>query len=127
MIDAVLIDIVIDVASGLLLAAGCFFVLIGAIGVLRLPDFYTRMHAAGVTDTLGAELILLAMILQAGFSLVTVKLVAILFFLFFTSPTSTHAVANAAWTAGLRPLLGKRLEKGEGGGPVTDDAQEVTR
>ena len=127
MIDAVLIDIVLDVASGLLLAAGCFFVLIGAIGVLRLPDFYTRMHAAGVTDTLGAELILLAMILQAGFSLVTVKLVAILFFLFFTSPTSTHAVANAAWTAGLRPLLGKRLEKGEGGGPVTDDAQEVTR
>ncbi|WP_422007499.1 monovalent cation/H(+) antiporter subunit G [Pyruvatibacter mobilis] len=127
MIDAALIDIVLDIASGLLLAAGCFFVLIGAIGVLRLPDFYTRMHAAGVTDTLGAELILLAMILQAGFSLVTVKLVAILFFLFFTSPTSTHAVANAAWTAGLRPLLGKRLEKGEGGGPVTDDAQEVTR
>ncbi len=127
MIDASLIDIVLDVASGLLLAAGCFFVLIGAIGVLRLPDFYTRMHAAGVTDTLGAELILLAMILQAGFSLVTVKLVAILFFLFFTSPTSTHAVANAAWTAGLRPLLGKRLEKGEGGGPVSDDAQEVTR
>jgi multicomponent Na+:H+ antiporter subunit G len=127
MIDAALIDIVLDIASGLLLAAGCFFVLIGAIGVLRLPDFYTRMHAAGVTDTLGAELILLAMILQAGFSLVTVKLVAILFFLFFTSPTSTHAVANAAWTAGLRPLLGKRLEKGDGGGPVTDDAQEVTR
>ncbi|GGD12189.1 monovalent cation/H(+) antiporter subunit G [Pyruvatibacter mobilis] len=127
MIDAALIDIVLDIASGLLLAAGCFFVLIGAIGVLRLPDFYTRMHAAGVTDTLGAELILLAMILQAGFSLVTVKLVAILFFLFFTSPTSTHAVANAAWTAGLRPLLGKRLEKGEGGGPVSDDAQEVTR
>ncbi|NBG95895.1 cation:proton antiporter [Pyruvatibacter mobilis] len=122
-----MIDIVLDIASGLLLAAGCFFVLIGAIGVLRLPDFYTRMHAAGVTDTLGAELILLAMILQAGFSLVTVKLVAILFFLFFTSPTSTHAVANAAWTAGLRPLLGKRLEKGEGGGPVSDDAQEVTR
>ncbi|WP_422023909.1 monovalent cation/H(+) antiporter subunit G [Pyruvatibacter mobilis] len=127
MIDAALIDIVLDIASGLLLAAGCFFVLIGAIGVLRLPDFYTRMHAAGVTDTLGAELILLAMILQAGFSLVTVKLIAILFFLFFTSPTSTHAVANAAWTAGLRPLLGKRLEKGEGGGPVSDDAQEVTR
>lgn len=127
MIDAALIDVVLDIASGLLLAAGCFLVLIGAIGVLRLPDFYTRMHAAGVTDTLGAELILLAMILQAGFSLVTVKLIAILFFLFFTSPTSTHAVANAAWTAGLRPLLGKRLEKGEGGGPVSDDAQEVTR
>lgn len=127
MIDAALIDTILDVATGLLLAAGSFFVLIGAIGVLRLPDFYTRMHAAGITDTLGAELILLAMILQAGFSLVTVKLVAILFFLFFTSPTSTHAVANAAWTAGLRPLLGKRLEKGEGGGPETDDAPEATR
>lgn len=127
MIDAALIDTILDVATGLLLAAGCFFVLIGAIGVLRLPDFYTRMHAAGITDTLGAELILLAMILQAGFSLVTVKLVAILFFLFFTSPTSTHAVANAAWTAGLRPLLGKRLEKGEGSGPETDDAPEATR
>jgi len=122
-----MIEMALDIATGLLLAAGSFFVLIGSIGVLRLPDFYTRMHAAGITDTLGAELILLAMILQAGFSLVTIKLVAILFFLFFTSPTSTHAVANAAWTAGLRPLLGKGLEKGDSGGPETDDAQEVVR
>jgi len=119
----------IDIVTGLLLAGGSFFVLVGSIGVIRLPDFYTRMHAAGVTDTLGAELILLAMMLQAGFSLVTVKIIAIAFFMFFTSPTSTHAVANAAWTAGLRPLLGKDLKEGNavtGGGADQQTAPDGT-
>ncbi|MEQ8745571.1 monovalent cation/H(+) antiporter subunit G [Pyruvatibacter sp.] len=111
-----MIEMLLDIATGILLAGGSFFLLVGSIGVIRLPDFYTRMHAAGVTDTLGAELMLLAMMLQSGFSLVTVKLIAIGFFMFFTSPTSTHAVANAAWTAGLRPLLGKDLKEGDAGG-----------
>lgn len=111
-----MIEMALDIATGVLLAGGSFFLLVGSIGVLRLPDFYSRMHAAGITDTLGAELILLGMILQTGFSLITVKIIAIGFFMFFTSPTSTHAVANAAWTAGLRPLLGKDLKEGETGG-----------
>ena len=88
-----------------LLAAGSIFVLIGAFGLIRLPDFYTRLHAAGITDTLGAELILLGLMFQAGLSLVTVKLILISLFIFFTSPTATHAVANAARVMGLKPML----------------------
>ncbi len=94
--------LLIDVASWVLLVVGSIFVLIGALGLVRMPDFYTRMHAAGITDTLGADLILLGLMFQAGISLVTVKLLLIGAFLFFTSPTSTHAIANAAYTAGLR-------------------------
>ncbi len=120
-----MIDLVRDFVTAGLLAGGCFFLLIGSIGVLRLPDFYTRMHAAGITDTLGAELMLLAMMVQAGFSFVTIKLIAIGFFMFFTSPASTHAVANAAWTAGLRPLLGRDLQKGDSGSPERDLEDEV--
>lgn len=93
--------------SGLLMAGGVFFVIAGAVGVLRLPDFYTRMHAAGMTDTLGAEMILMALIVQAGFSQDSLKLVLIAFLLFLTSPTATHAVVGAAYDAKLKPILGK--------------------
>ncbi|MGD1935380.1 MAG: monovalent cation/H(+) antiporter subunit G [Candidatus Phaeomarinobacter sp.] len=117
-----MIEMALDIATGVLLAGGSFFLLVGSIGVLRLPDFYSRMHAAGVTDTLGAELILLAMILQTGFSLITVKLLAIGFFMFLTSPTSTHAVANAAWTSGMRPLLGRTLSP-QGDQEADDEAR----
>lgn len=89
------------------LAAGLFFVFAGTIGVLRLPDFYTRLHAAGMTDTLGAELILLGLIFQSGFSQMTLKLLLVAFFLFVTSPTATHAVAHAAYKSGLKPVLGR--------------------
>ena len=94
-----------DIVSGALLLAGAAFVLIGTLGLVRLPDFYARLHGAGITDTLGAELMLLGMIVQAGFSLVTLKLLLIAAFIFFTSPTATHAVANAARVTGLRPKL----------------------
>lgn len=96
-----------DFASIGLMAVGVIFVLAGAIGVVRLPDFYTRMHAAGVTDTLGAEMIVLALMLQAGFTLLSAKLLLVGFILFLTSPTATHAVANAAHRAGLNPLLSR--------------------
>lgn len=96
-----------DIASIALLAVGILFVLAGAIGVIRLPDFYTRIHAAGVTDTLGAELIVFALMLQAGFTLLAAKLLLVGFILFLTSPTATHAVANAAHRAGLNPLLSR--------------------
>ena len=89
------------------MATGLFLVLAGTLGVLRLPDFYTRLHAAGVTDTLGAELILLALIVQSGFSQMSLKLLLVGFFLLITSPTATHAVAHAAYTAGVKPLLGR--------------------
>ncbi|PHR59165.1 MAG: cation:proton antiporter [Robiginitomaculum sp.] len=93
--------------SAILISAGVFFVLAGAVGVLRLPDFYTRMHAAGMTDTLGAELVILGLMVQAGFSQTSLKLFLVAFLLFITSPTASHALANAAHQAGLKPLLGK--------------------
>jgi multicomponent Na+:H+ antiporter subunit G len=70
-----------------------------------MPDFYTRMHAASVTETLGAGLILLGLILQAGWSLVAAKLVMVGLLIFFTSPAATHALARAALGRGLKPLL----------------------
>ena len=108
-----MIELLLDLTSAGLLGAGSIFVLIGALGLIRLPDFYTRLHAAGITDTLGAELILLGLMFQAGLSLVTVKLMLISLFIFFTSPTATHAVANAARVMGLKPMLvpDKDLEK----------------
>jgi len=100
-------DMFIDIASWLLLSFGGVFVFIGGIGALRMPDLYTRMHAASLTDTMGAVLIIAGVMLQAGASLASIKLAAILVFLLFTSPTSTNALASAALLSGLRP--GKAL------------------
>jgi multicomponent Na+:H+ antiporter subunit G len=106
--------VVLDVASWVLLVAGSLFVITGGIGLLRLPDFYTRIHAAGITDTMGSWLILLGLCLQAGLTLVTVKLVILLFFLVATSPLASHAVAKAAFLRGLDPLQGRELvDRGE--------------
>jgi len=95
----------LDVASWLLILTGGAFCVIGAIGLLRMPDFFTRMHAASIVDTLGAAFILLGLMLQAGLGLVTVKLVAIGVLLFFTSPVATHALARAALARGVEPVL----------------------
>ena len=105
-----LVDTLCDLASLVSFAIGGLFLLIGAFGMLRLPDFWSRLHGAGIIDTLGAELILIGMIFQAGLTLISVKLVLIGIFLFFTSPTATHAVANAAYIAGHRPLGLHRAE-----------------
>ena len=94
---------VLDVASGLLLIAGGLACVIGAIGLLRMPDFYSRIHAASVSDAVGAGLVLAGLLLQAGSWLVAVKLVAIGLLLFFTSPAATHALARAALERGLQP------------------------
>lgn len=95
-----------DLLSWALLIGGSFFCVTGAIGLLRLPDFYARLHGAGIIDTLGAGLILIGLMLQAGLSLVTVKLLFILFFILITSPTATHAIAHTARVQGLEPVLG---------------------
>lgn len=95
----------IDAVSWLLLATGSFFCLVGGIGLLRMPDFYTRMHASSLIETLGAGLILLGLLLQAGFTLVAAKLVMIGLLIFFTSPTASHALARAALLRGLKPWI----------------------
>ena len=101
-----MMELLRDIASWALLVSGGGFCIIGGLGLLRLPDVYARMHAAGIIDTLGAGLILAGLMLQGGLSLVTVKLILILVFLLFTSPTSTYAAANAAYRQGLAPMLG---------------------
>lgn len=93
----------VDGLSWLLLIAGGMFVLISTIGMLRFPDFFTRLHAASITDTLGSLLVLAGLGLQAGLSLVTVKLLLILFFILFTTPTAAHALAKAALHANMKP------------------------
>lgn len=95
---------VVDVASWVVLMAGAFFCVVGGIGLHRLPDFFSRLHGAGVTDTLGAGLVIFGLILQAGLSLVAIKLLFILGLLWLTSPTSTHAIAKAARASGLKPF-----------------------
>lgn len=93
----------------LTLMGGVWFALIGAIGLLRLPDFYTRLHAAAIIDTLGSALILLGLMWQAGWTLASVKLLLILLFLWFTSVVAAHALARAALSdpENPRPLLGQ--------------------
>jgi len=94
---------VIDVISWLSLLAGGFFLLVGSLGMVRLPDFWARLHAASVIDSAGIGLLILGMALQAGFTLVTIKLFLIVLFLLVTGPTATHAIANAAYVSGSRP------------------------
>jgi multicomponent Na+:H+ antiporter subunit G len=96
---------ILDAASWVLILAGGAFVVIGALGLVRMPDFYTRMHAASVTDTLGAGLLVGGLMLQAGFSLVTLKLLFLLALFFFTGPVVTHALAQAALHEGVEPIL----------------------
>lgn len=96
-------SILIDILSWICLLLGGAFSIIGGVGVLRLPDFFTRLHAAGITETLGIGLILLGLCLQAGWSLVMVKLILIFVFLIFASPTSAHALARAALHGNLKP------------------------
>ena len=105
------IEFMRDAATFVLFAIGGAAVLTGAIGVLRFPDFYTRLHAAGITDTAGAALIILGMMVQAPSWLVVAKLGFVAFFLFMTSPVSTHAIAHAAWVVGLRPMIGPELKR----------------
>jgi multicomponent Na+:H+ antiporter subunit G len=95
----------LDLASWALLVAGGLFSIVGAVGLLRMPDLFTRMHGASVTDTLGAGLVLAGLILQAGLTLVAAKLLMIALLLFFTSPAASHALARAAFVRGLKPLL----------------------
>lgn len=98
-----MIDLAIDLVSWVLLTLGGICILIGGIGALRLPNFYTRIHAASLTDTMATILIFTGMMLQAGLSLATLKLLAIMVFLLLTGPTATYALANAALLSGLKP------------------------
>jgi multicomponent Na+:H+ antiporter subunit G len=94
---------IIDILSWITIVTGCLLGIIGGIGLIRFPDFYSRLHATGITDTLCAGLILLGLGLQSGWAYETVKLFLIYAFLFFTSPTSSFSLGNGAWQSGTKP------------------------
>lgn len=96
---------VLDIISGAFIAAGAFFFVVGALGIYRMPDVFTRMHAGGISDTVGAGLLLIGMMFTAGPTLVTAKLAIILVVIWFTGPIATHALAQAALHAGVKPRL----------------------
>ena len=98
-------DIAIEITSSICLLIGSFLCISGGVGILRFPDFYTRMHAAGVTDTLGAGMILIGLMLQSQDFLVFAKLVMILLMMLFINPTASHALAKSAIHNGLKPVL----------------------
>ena len=106
-------QMLITILSGFFIACGVVALLIGSLGLLRLPDVYCRIHAVGMIDTAGASFIILGMIIHEGFTLVTVKLVLIGVFMFFTSPIATHAVAQVAYKSGVVPV-GRNLARNAG-------------
>jgi len=114
------VETIVNAASWALILAGSFFVVVGAVGLVRMPDVYTRMHAASVADTLGVGLLFAGLMLQAGVGLVALKLFIILILFFFIGPVSTHALAQAALHAGIVPQLAEdrthRLEEAHGAG-----------
>lgn len=91
------------IITGVFLAGGCFLIIVASIGINRFPDFYSRMHPAGKSDTLGQGIILIGLMVYEGFSLVSLKLLFIIIFLFVVNPTATYALANAAYMLGLKP------------------------
>ena len=85
----------LNMLSGLLLFLGTLFFLVGSIGLLRMPDVFTRMHAAGITDTIGAAAIILGLMLVAGWSTILIKRLLVLIFLMLLNPTACHSLARA--------------------------------
>ena len=102
-----------SVLGDVLLAAGFLFILAGVVGILRLPDFYTRLHAMGKCDTLGVGLMVAGLALQQGIPHQSLKMFLILVFVGLANPTATHALGRAAMRAGLKPWV---AEKGGPGG-----------
>lgn len=96
------VSLLVDVVSGALVLAGCVFVVSGGVGLLRFPDFYTRTHAGSLTDTAGAALLILGLLLQTESWQSALRLVLIMLFMMLTGPTAAHALAQAARRDGER-------------------------
>lgn len=92
----------------ILMLAGTFFLTVSALGLLRLPDFYSRTHAVGKSETLGSILVLSGLAVYNGWELTTIKLLFIVFFVLIASPTATHAISRAALRTGLQPWTRKK-------------------
>jgi len=97
--------ITLEIISWIFIVAGALLGIAGGIGIHRFPDFYSRLHAVGITDTLCATLFLIGLGIQTGLTIASLKLALIFIFLFFSNPTATHALADAAHLGGLKPEL----------------------
>jgi multicomponent Na+:H+ antiporter subunit G len=102
----------LQILSAILLGGGSILGVVGAIGILRFPDFYTRLHAAGITDTLCTALFIGGLMIQFGMTLASLKLLLIFIFILFTCPTATHALSKAARHGGLEPWVKPQSDKG---------------
>ncbi|MHC1599836.1 MAG: monovalent cation/H(+) antiporter subunit G [Candidatus Methanospirareceae archaeon] len=94
---------IIDIIATAFMAGGAFFMITGAAGLLRFPDFYTRLHATGKCDTLGEVLIIVGCMIYQGWSFLTLKLIFLSLFIFIANPVGTHAIMKAAYVTGLKP------------------------
>ncbi|QCJ47785.1 Na+/H+ antiporter subunit G [Haloprofundus sp. MHR1] len=101
----------VEIAVVALLAGSVFFAFVAVVGVLRLPDLYTRAHAASKSDTLGAVLGLAAVAAVYGAGIPTVKAVFLLVFMFVTNPTAAHAIARAAFDQDIEPWTGEAADR----------------
>jgi multicomponent Na+:H+ antiporter subunit G len=105
--------IILDIVTALCLLAGSVSMLIGGYGLLKMPDVFARMHAAGMVDTLGLGLIMVGLMFQGGFTLITFKLFLIIAFVLYTSPVVTHALAHACLNHGVEPMLDHPRKEGD--------------
>lgn len=117
-------DSLILISSWILVVSGCVFMVVGGVGILRMPDLYTRLHASSVTATGGALFLMLGLLLQAlfvqGSLMVAIKVVLVLFFTLFTSPTASHALAKTA-------LLSGHIPTDEQGRPILDSPESAQK
>lgn len=96
-------DAITEILAALFLVSGFFFVSVGAIGVLRMPDFYTRLHASSKCETLGIALSLIGLAIYEGFTFTSLKLLLIVFFVFIANPIGTHILTRAAYRWKVKP------------------------
>lgn len=119
-----MLDAIVWIVSWAFMLCGCVFVLTGAVGIIRMPDLYTRLHATSITDTGGAIFISIALVIQSVFvfgnTMAAIKVVLILFFTLFTGPTASHALAKTALLSGLVPTDKK-------GQPLLESSEQATQ
>ena len=102
--------LLMQVLADVCLVAGGVLCITGGIGLLRMPDFFARVHAVGVTETLATPLLLIGLMLQMEWSLDLVKVLIIIALILATNPTATHSMAKAALHGGERPLTADKAE-----------------
>jgi len=100
-----------EILSIIFISSGAFFMFVGSLGLIRLPDFYSRTHATGKVDTLAIILVILGLVIYEGFSVNSAKLIIIITFVALTNPTATNALARAAYRFRLRPWFKKDKSK----------------